>query len=401
MPADGGHIDLQPRSRTDAVEVEARSPAGRAEDLRRAAEERRSERRRRRIRWLLYLLLPILLVVGAYFYVTGGQYMTSDDAYVEANMVAVSTDVSGLVQKIDVHDNQRVVAGQPLFNLDPAPFRYALDRARAQLANVRDQIAALKANYLNLQAQIAQAQARITYAQRQLARQSALAKQQFTPQMQLEQAQLNLQTAEQTLASLKAQQDAIVANLDGKPNIPVEQHPLYRQALAQVDEAARQLRNTVVRAPYAGIVTRVPSLQPGMYLPASTPAFSIVADRSPWVEVQAKETALTYVRPGQPATITVDTYPGLSWHGTVASIGPASASQFSLLPAENTSGNWVKVVQRIPLRIRLNAGADQDKPPLRAGMSVEVSVYTGHQNGLPHFLTALFGSNGKSGTETG
>src|SRR5579884_909332 len=391
MPADGGDIHLKPRSRADATEIEERSAQQRAEALRQAAEERRRERRRRRIRWALYLLLPIALIVAGYFYVTGGAYMTSDDAYVEANMVAVSTDVSGLVQKIDVHEDQRVAAGQPLFNLDPAPFRYALAQAQAQLGHVSDQINALKANYHNLGAEIVRAQDQVAYAQRNFARQLALAKQQYAPQTALDQARINLQTAEQTLASLKAQQAAVVADLDGNPNIPVEQHPLYRQALAQLHQAEWNLAHTVVRAPYDGIVTRVPSLQPGMYLAASTPALSVVADRSPWVEAQVKETKLTYVRPGQPATITVDTYPGVVWHGTVASIGPASASQFSLLPAENTSGNWVKVVQRIPLRVHLDPGALRDKPPLRAGMSVEISVYTGHQNGLPHFLTALFG----------
>jgi membrane fusion protein (multidrug efflux system) len=391
MSADGGEVDVKPRSRVEARELEERSAEQRAAALRRLTEERRRERQRRRIRWLLYLLLPIALILAGYFYVTGGRYMTSDDAYVEANMVAISSGVSGLVQKIDVHDNQRVVAGQPLFSLDPAPFRYALAQAEAQLGNVRDQIDALKANYFNLQAQIVQAQDQVAYAQRNYARQQTLARQQYAPQTALDQAWINLQTAKQTLASLKAQQAAVVADLDGNPDIPVEQHPLYRQALAQLDQARWNLEHTVVRAPYAGIVTRVPSLQPGMYLSASTPAFSIVADQSPWVEAQAKETALTYVRPGQPVTITVDTYPGVIWHGIVESIGPASASQFSLLPAENTSGNWVKVVQRIPLRVRLDARANRGKPPLRAGMSVEISVDTGHTNGLPRFLTALFG----------
>jgi membrane fusion protein (multidrug efflux system) len=391
MSVEGGEVDVKPRSRVEARELEERSAEQRAAALRRLTEERRRERQRRRIRWLLYLLLPIALILAGYFYVTGGRYMTSNDAYVEANMVAISSGVSGLVQKIDVRDNQRVVAGQPLFSLDPAPFRYALAQAEAQLGNVRDQIDALKANYFNLQAQIVQAQDQVAYAQRNYARQQTLARQQYAPQTALDQAWINLQTAKQTLASLKAQQAAVVADLDGNPDIPVEQHPLYRQALAQLDQARWNLEHTVVRAPYAGIVTRVPALQPGMYLSASTPAFSIVADQSPWIEAQAKETALTYVRPGQPVTITVDTYPGVLWHGVVESIGPASASQFSLLPAENTSGNWVKVVQRIPLRVRLDARANRGKPPLRAGMSVEISVDTGRTNGLPRFLTALFG----------
>jgi membrane fusion protein (multidrug efflux system) len=391
MPADGGNIDLEPRARADATEIEERAIEQRAEASRRAAEQRRRERRRRYTRWALYLLLPIALIVLGYLYVTGGAYVTSDDADVQANMVGVSTAVSGLVQKIDVRDNQHVVAGQPLFTLDPTPFRDALAQDRANLANIRDQITAQKANYRNISAEIAQAQDQVTYAQRTFARTRALAHQRYATQAALDQARYQLQTAEQTLAADKAQQAAIVADLDGKPNIPVDQDPLYRQALAQLNQAQWNLKHTVVRAPYAGIVTKVPSLQPGMYLTASTPGVSIVADRSPWIEAQAKETALTYVRPGQPVTVTVDTYPGLTWHGTVASIGPASASEFSLLPAEDTSGNWVKVVQRIPVRVHIDPRANRNNPPLRAGMSAEISVYTGHENGFPHFLTALFG----------
>jgi membrane fusion protein (multidrug efflux system) len=391
MPADGGDIDLRSRSRADATEIENNSIEQRAEASRRVAEQRRSDRRRRYIRWALYLLLPIILIILGYFYVTGGAYMTSSDAYVQADTVGVSTAVSGLVQKIDVRDNQHVVAGQSLFDLDPAPFRYALAQAEANLANVRDQIAALKQNYLNLNAQIAQARDQVAYAQRTFARTQALAQQRYATQAALDQARYQLQTAEQTLASDKAQQAAIVANLEGQPNIPVDQHPLYRQALAQLDQAKWNFAHTVVRAPYAGIVTNVPSLQPGMYLTASSPGVSIVADRSPWIEAQVKETELTHVQPGQPATVTVDTYPGLTWHGTVASIGPASSSQFSLLPAENTSGNWVKVVQRIPLIVHIDPRTNRVNPPLRAGMSAEISVYTGHENGFPHFLTALFG----------
>jgi membrane fusion protein (multidrug efflux system) len=351
--------------------------------------------RRRGLRWALFLLLPIVLMVGAYFYFEGGAYMSTDDAYIEADKVGLSTDVSGMVEAIEVRDNQHVTARQVLFRLDPLPFQLKLDQAQAQLGVVRDNLNALKANYQNVQAQIKQAEDQIAFNQLQYQRQETLARQQFTPQMSLDQARLNLQTSQQTLVSDKAQLASIVANLDGNPDIPTEQHPQYRQALAQRDEAARQLRDTVVRAPYSGTVTNVPSLEPGMYLPASTAAFNLVDTDQFWVEAQPKETELTDVRPGEPVTITVDTYPGREWRGTVASIGPAAQSEFSLLPAQNTSGNWVKVVQRIPLRVQIDT-TDKSMPPLRAGMSVEVSVYTGHKRGLPHFLTALFGE-GTSG----
>ena len=346
--------------------------------------------RRRWLRWALFLLLPIALIVGAYFYFEGGAYTSTDDALIEADKVGLSTDVSGMVEAIEVRDNEHVTAGQVLFRLDPLPFQLKLDQAQSQLGVVRDNLNALKANYQNVQAQIKQAEDQIGYNQLQYQRQETLARQQFTPQMSLDQARLNLLTSQQTLVSDKAQLASIVANLDGNPEIPIEQHPQYRQALAQRDEVARELRDSVARAPYNGTVTNVPALEPGMFLPTSTAAFNLVDTDQFWVEAQPKETELTDVRPGEPATITVDTYPGRQWRGTVASISPAAQSEFSLLPAQNTSGNWVKVVQRIPVRVQIDT-TDKSMPPLSAGMSVEVSVYTGHKRGLPHFLTSLFG----------
>jgi membrane fusion protein, multidrug efflux system len=392
MPADGVTVSLRrdsaeaPATRREVPQEEWELPAERSS----APEKAPRPLGRRWLRWALFLLLPIVLIVGAYFYFEGGAYMSTDDAYIKADKVGLSTDVSGMVEAIEVRDDQHVTAGQVLFRLDPLPFQLKLDQAQSQLGVDRDNLNALKANYQNVQAQIKQAEDQIAFNQLQEQRQETLARQQFTPQMALDQARLNLQTSQQTLTSDKAQLASIAANLDGNPDIPIEQHPQYRQALAQRDEAARELRDTVVRAPYDGTVTNVPSLEPGMYLLASTTGFYLVADH-PWVEAQPKETELTYVRAGEPATITVDTYPGREWRGTVASIGPAAQSEFSLLPAQNTSGNWVKVVQRIPLRVEIDT-TDKSMPPLRAGMSVEVSVHTGHKRGLPHFLAALFGS---------
>jgi membrane fusion protein, multidrug efflux system len=393
MPADGVTVSL----RSDIIEAPAARRAAPQEKWELPAspapEEPPQSSHRRRLRWGLFLLLPIVLIVGAYFYLEGGAYMSTDDAYVEADKVGLSTDVSGMVEAIEVSDNQHVTAGQVLFRLDSLPFQLKLDQAQSQVGIVRDNLTALKANYQSVQAQIKQAENQIAFNQLQYQRQETLARQQFTPQMALDQARLNLQTSQQTLASDKAQLASIVANLDGNPDIPIEQHPQYRQALAQRDEAARELRDTVVRAPYNGTVTNVPSLEPGMYLPASTTAFNLVDTDRIWVEAQPKETELTEVRAGQPATITVDSYPGREWHGTVASLSPAAQSEFSLLPAQNTSGNWVKVVQRIPLRVEIDT--NKSMPPLRAGMSVEVSVHTGHKRGLPHFLAALFGGEAR------
>ena len=211
----------------------------------------------------------------------------------------------------------------------------------------------------------------------------------FTPQASFDDARHNLGGANQKLASVKEQLAGIAANLNGNPDAPVEDHPRYKEMKAARDEAARQLDHTTVRAPISGIVTKVPSLQPGQYLAAATSAFSIVDTDHVWVQANPKETELTYVRPGQHATITVDAYPGMEWTGAVDSISPASASSFSLLPAENSSGNWVKVVQRIPLRARIDNAPD--KPQLRAGMSVDLSIDTGHPRGFPEFITRWFG----------
>ncbi len=350
--------------------------------------------RRRGTRSILFALLPVALVAGGYWYVAGGQVMSTDDAYVEADKVGISTDVSGIVKEVDVSENQHVTAGQVLYRLDDAQFRYALDRAEAQIGTVRDDINALKANYRDMQAQIKQAQDDVAYYDREFNRQQQLSGNGFASQQTFDAARRNLQNAQQKLTSLNEQLAAVTANLGGDPNLPVEQHPRYRDAVAQRDEAARQLNHSVVKAPFAGVVTNVPSVAPGKYLQASATAFYLVATDHVWIDSNPKETQLTYVRPGQPVTVTVDTYPDLAWHGTVESISPAAAQEFQLLPAQNTSGNWVKVVQRIPMRVRVDT-SDAKLPPLRAGMSVEVDVDTGHARGIPHFLAGLFGQSRK------
>jgi membrane fusion protein (multidrug efflux system) len=391
MPADGTTVSLRkdpaevPATTGDVVPEQPSAPADES-----SAPERPPPSRRRWVRRTLFLLLPLALLAGGYGYVTGGQVMSTDDAYVEADKVGVSTDVSGIVQAIDVTENQRVDAGQILYRLDDLPFRLALRRAEAQVGIVRNDLNALKANYGDMQAQIKQAQYDIDYYDREFRRQQELVSRSVVSQSSFDTARRNLQNAQQKLASLNQQLAAIAANLNGDPSIPIEQHPRYLDAVAQRDEAARQLAHSVVRAPFAGIVTNVPAIAPGKYLQTSTTAFYLVAADHVWVDSNPKETELTYVRPGQLVTVSVDTYPGAEWHGTVESISPAAAQEFALLPAQNTSGNWVKVVQRIPMRVRVDT-SDTNLPPLRAGMSVGVDVDTEHARGLPRFLVALFG----------
>ena len=345
---------------------------------------------------LLFALLPVALVVGGYFYVTGGTVMSTDNAYVQADMVGLSTDVSGIVREVLVHDNQVVAKGDVLFKLDDLQFKLALDRADAELGTVRNDLMALQASYRNMQAQVEQARADVDFTNTNLKRQQDLVARNFTPQANVDASRNTFQGSQQKLASLQQQLVAIAANLNGNPDAAIEDHPRYKSAVAARDEAARQFDHTVVHAPFAGIVTNVPALQPGQFLAAAATAFNIVSSDHVWVQASPKETELTDVKPGQKATVEVDSYPGQEWTGTVDSISPASASSFSLLPAENSSGNWVKVVQRIPLRVRIDNVAG--KPPLRVGMSVELNITTGHRRGLPSFMTGLFGPSVAKGS---
>jgi membrane fusion protein, multidrug efflux system len=393
----GDARDASPFGQAAPPDVRALKPAGREAEVKDAAEPplnpepdtadvaKNSLRRR-----LMFALLPLVLIIGVYWYITGGQVISMDDAYVEADKVGVSTDVPGIVTEVAVTENQHVQAGQVLYRLDDLQLRLALARAEAQIGTVRDSLNALKANYRDMQSQIQQAQNDIDYFDTEFHRQQDLLAAHVASQSTFDAARRSLQNAQQKLASLTQQLGAIAANLDDDPTGPVEKNPRYLDAVAQRDEAARQLAHTVVKAPFAGIVTNVPSIAPGKYLQASATAFYLVAADHVWVVANPKETELTYVRTGQSATVAVDTYPDTQWSGSVESISPAAAQEFSLLPAQNTSGNWVKVVQRVPMRVRVDT-SDKSLPPLRAGMSVEVDVDTGHRRGLPHFLTAMFG----------
>jgi membrane fusion protein, multidrug efflux system len=341
------------------------------------------------LRWALFALLPLALIAGGHWYITGGQVMSTDDAYVEADKVGISTDVSGIVQDVDVTENQRVTAGEVLYRLDPRQFQIAVDSAKANLAQTELTIEAMKRDYRRMLSDIETQQAQVALDQATFDRYATLVKTNAISQANYDQARFTLKADQSKVASLQQQAEVQLARLAGNPDIPVTEHPQYLQAKAHVDEAQRQLDHTVVKAAFAGIVTSVPSIAPGKYLQASATAFYLVASDYIWVSSNPKETELTYVRVGQPVKVTVDSYPDLEWQGTVESISPAAAQEFQLLPAQNTSGNWVKVVQRIPMRVRVDT-SDKSRPPLRAGMSVEVNVDTGHSRGFPSFLSALF-----------
>ena len=347
-------------------------------------------KRRQRIRWALFALLPLVLIVAGYWYVTGGHVMSTDDAYVNAEKVGISTDVSGIVQDVEVTNNQYVTAGQILYRLDPRQFQIAVDSAKANLAQVALTLDAMKQDYKRMLSDAAAQQAQVDLDQTNYNRAEMLLHNGAGTQATYDQAKYTLQTDTNKLQSLREQAQVQLARLGGSADTPTTELPQYLQAKAQLEEAQRQLTDTVVKAPFSGIVTDVPATAPGRYLAASTTAFYLVDTDHVWVDAQPKETELTYVRAGQSATVTVDAYPNAVWHATVQSISPAAAQEFALLPAQNTSGNWVKVVQRVPMRIRIDT-SDKTLPPLRAGMSAEVNVDTGHTRGFPDFLTGWFG----------
>lgn len=345
-------------------------------------------RRRRRARLLrpLLMLLGVLVVAGGvgYWWLTGGRVVSIDDAYVGAAMLDVSTDVSGIVAKVAVHEGQHVQRGDLLFQLGERQYRIALDSARANLDQTALTMDAMKRDYQRLVHQADERRAQVEADQSNVNRMSPLLHNGGVARGQYDDMRYKLQADQQAVDALGVQGQVQLAKLGGDANVDVKHTPEYQAALARVAEAQRELDHTTVRAPFAGIVTRVDALQPGQYLPASTAAFGLVSTDDVWAEGYPKETELTWVKPGDPARVTVDSYPGQVWTGTVESVAPASGSAFSVLPAQNTSGNWVKVVQRVPLRVRLDRKADG--PELRAGTSVVIDIDTGHTRSLGDLL---------------
>ncbi|HEX5314826.1 MAG TPA: HlyD family secretion protein [Gammaproteobacteria bacterium] len=329
----------------------------------------------RRLRFALMILGPaILIAVGLWYYIAHKGYVSTDDAFVQANAVRVSPQVAGRIVAVPVHTNERVKKGSVLLRLDPAPYDAAWRAAEAKVAATADQVRATKAQYQALDAQVAGAQAQVAFLEREVHRQGPLAKKNVVTNAKLDELTTRLAQARQQVAALAAQRDQALAALGGDPDQPLAKNAGYRAALAALAQAKLNRSYTVVRAPADGIVGPV-DVRPGDVLPAGGAAFPLVETAEVWIKANFKETALTHMHPGDPATVTVDSYPGRSWKAHVESISPASGEVYALLPPQNASGNWVKVVQRIPVRLAIEREANE--PMLRAGMSAEVSVYVG------------------------
>ena len=332
---------------------------------------------RQRLRLPLMLAGPIVVLLAAsWWYLTSGRYVSTDDAYVQAARTMISTDVAGRVVAVEVGDNQRVTKGQVLFRLDDRPFRIAVEEAKAQLAAARLQIEAMKATYRQKLADLRSAQDTLAYQQREFERQRQLATSGVAARSTYDQVQNALQTAEHKVTSTQADANNILAQLGGDANIPTNEHPTVQRAQAALEKAELDLSYAVVKAPENGVVTKVEQLQVGSYVSASTPVFSMMSDRI-WVEANFKETELTHMRPGQEATVDIDTYPDAQCRSKVMSLSPGTGLSFSLLPPENATGNWVKVVQRLPVRLSLECTPSD--LPLHAGLSATVEVDTQHR----------------------
>jgi membrane fusion protein, multidrug efflux system len=343
---------------------------------------------RERLRRPLLIVFPVILAaVGAAYYLAAEPYVSTDDAFVRAAKESINARVAGQAIEIAVEDNQRVRKGQLLFRIDPEPYQIAVDQAEARLGRARLQIGALKATYQQQLAELQSAKDSADFDQRQYAREKALVASDFTPRAVYERAETDLKVAHQRIVSIAQQIANTVVALNGDPDIDVDRHPAVRGAKAELDRARLDLSYAAVVAPDDGVVTNVDDLQVGDYVNTGAAVFSLLSSRRIWIEANFRETGLTHMRPGQTATIAVDAYPDRTFKAHVVSMSPGTGSEFAVLPPENATGNWVKVVQRLPVRLEL----DEIDPNQRlfSGISVTVRVDTGYRHTWGHPLQVV------------
>lgn len=334
----------------------------------------------------LMLSLPLLLGAGGlYMWATGGRYIDTDNAYVQQDMISVASEVSGRIVEVKVAENAHVKRGDLLFRIDPEPYRIALAQADASIAASRLQVEQMRATYSQEKAALAEAEQTLDYRRREFDRQSKLATSGYAAQSRLDEVRNDLRTAEQGVAKARQGVAAALAALGGDPAIETDKHPSVMLALAARERAALDLSRTSIAAPADGVVSQTDRLHVGQYMPLGLSALSLVETGHTYIEANYKETDLTHMAPGQMATVRLDAFPDRTLTARVESIGAGTGSEFSLIPAQNATGNWVKVVQRVPVRLALDKTGEV---PLRAGLSVNVEVDTGYSRDLPGLTTA-------------
>lgn len=341
----------------------------------------------RTLRVLLLVLLPLgAIIVGARLYASGGREVETENAYVKSDMMAVSAEVSGRVVEVAVRDNDAVETGKLLFRIDPSLFEIAVARARAQMDVVRTDVQSLRAEYQTTLREANEAREQIDFATRQLERQERLKESGMSRADTYDEARHKLELARRQLESVQERTNRALANLAGDAQVTAEHHPRYGEAKAAYDAAIADLERTRVLAPGPGVVSNL-RLQVGEHVDKGVAIFSLIGGKPSWIEANFKETQLTHMRVGQRVRVEVDAYPDREWRAVVASIAPATGAEFAVLPPQNATGNWVKVVQRVPVRIDVEQPPGQ--PLLRAGMTVTVAVDTGHPRGLPRTVQRL------------
>ncbi len=342
----------------------------------------------RLLRLVLLIGVPIAVAIGGVVvWQNGGRYVNTENAYVKADIAQIAPEVSGRVIEVAVRDHQNVKAGEVLLRIDPEPYRLALAKAEAELDVARTQVETARAVWRETLSELGEVESQAEYHDRQLRRQASLADRGVVSAQKLEEAQNDANVARNRLSVVRRRLDRVVAVLSGDPAKPTDDYALVRDKIAERDRAALDLKRTTLVAPLDGIAVNV-KLQVGEQVKAATPLFVIVAATRPWVEANLKETTLTYVHVGQRAKVVLDVYPDEVWDGVVESISPAAGSEFAILPPQNASGNWVKVVQRLPVKIRLLP--HDDESVLRAGMTATVDIDTRRERSLSAVVSNLF-----------
>ena len=336
--------------------------------------------------FLLAVVPAIVLLLGLTYYLLTGRYVATDNAYVGAEKVLITPEVSGKVVGIKVIEGQHLTPGDELLTIDPIPFRLAAEDARAKLARVRSDFETLKANLASILTQVNLSRQNLAAAQSDLDRKTQLLSNRISTPSDVDKSRVGLIAAKTQLEQLQQQERTLRIQLLNDPNLPVDKYPQFIEATVAQDRTERDLANTILRAPIAGVATQVASIQMGRFVTAGTPIFSVISSDRVWIDANPKETDLTYVRPGQPVTITIDAFPEKEWTGTVGAISPGTGAQFSILPPQNAAGNWIKIVQRVPMRVEFAPG--QDVRRLRAGMSANIEIDTGRRSKLARLLSS-------------
>ncbi len=333
---------------------------------------------------LLLGVVPAIAIIGAgYYWLQGARYVATQNAYVKTDIAKLAAEVSGPAVEVRAHAHMLVKTGDVLVKINPRPFKLALALAEAELDESRQQVEMLRATLGEAKYELEEAEDRAAYFRKRYGRQVDLAKRGIVAATRHDELENDANASEDRVVMARQKITRIRASLGGAPDRPVDAHPLVRAKIAAVNQARLDLEHTTVKSPSSGTVVTVP-LVPGEQITASKPLFAIVTDKAPWVDANFKETELTHVRVGQRATVELDTYPGVSWSAKVKSISPATGAEFAILPPQNASGNWVKVVQRLPVRLQLEPRPGM--PPLRAGMTANVTIDTGQERSLADLL---------------